>query len=124
MVDDRPKHLGIDQAMEIGQRALGETIDVKIAPSLPRLAEVLKSSEGAKGGIEEGEQVGDEDIAGLEFAIGVLRDRRELLQEREQPPYRFAAEDGLRPFWSWPEDVCGHGAYSVPGSLMVSFTKF
>jgi hypothetical protein len=61
VIDDGFQDGRVDQAAKVGQGALGETVDGEVSLRLAGAAEVLQGPEGAQGGVEEGQEMGDED---------------------------------------------------------------
>ena len=126
MVHDGPQDGRVDEAVEVGQGALGEAIDGEIPLGLAGAAEVLQGAERAEGGVEEGQEMGDEDVAGLEGPVGVVGEGGQLLEQGQQAADGLAADDHLRPFGpvprllarhadrtpcDWPADILGPPSY-------------
>ena len=83
--------------IEIGKGALAEPADGEMLLGLSRLAEILEGSQGPQRGVEEGEEVGDEDVVEEELAIPVRILLVELIDETSEGTNMLGPKDLLGP---------------------------
>jgi hypothetical protein len=70
-LDDGLQQVGIDDAVEIRDRAARQTGHGKMSLGLPRLAEVFQGPQSTQGGIEKGQQISDDDVVQKELSIAM-----------------------------------------------------
>ena len=83
--------------VEVGEGALAEFFDREMFLSLPGLAEILDGPQRPQGGVEEGEEVGDEDVVEEEATIPVWRLLAELVDEAFEGANLLGPEDAIGP---------------------------
>jgi hypothetical protein len=71
VIEDRLQSGRVGPLVEVGEGALAEFPDGEVFLSLSSLAEIHHGPEGSQRGVEEGQEVGDEDVVEEEVAIAV-----------------------------------------------------
>ena len=118
--DDRLQERGIDDLVEIGQRAAGDLGRLDMFFGLPGLTEILDDAQAFDGGIEEGVQMGEDDIVEIKIAIA-MRFRGRLVAQGEDMLVENAQVLGSlhwfrpfrnrRDFLAWPDNHAGNMRY-------------
>lgn len=70
--DDRQKQEGIEESLGVGQGALGDAWGAEVFAERGVFEGVLDFSQAADGGIEEGQQVGEDEMIEKEGAVGMI----------------------------------------------------
>jgi hypothetical protein len=95
--------------MKIGEGAFAEAADGEMPLGLPRLTEVFDGPQTTQGGIEESQQVCDDNVVKKQSAIAVSIGISQGLCVFFQHSHIFAAGDLFRPIWQrFALDVLGH----------------
>jgi len=97
MVEDRLQPGGVGQLVEVGEGTFTELPDGEMFLSLSGLAEIFDGSECSQRGVEESEEVGDEDVVEEQVAISVRVLFAESVDEALEGVNVVGAEDPLGP---------------------------
>jgi hypothetical protein len=81
VVDQRPQQVGVEQRVGVRQRAAADRLDVQEAVDARQPAGVLDAAERPQRGVEERQQVGDDDRVVAEDAVGVVVGVAEAVEE-------------------------------------------